>query len=94
METYQCESEQNFSIDEEMENQDRQKCETSRGSHWDNAFKAFDLKVPSKVPKQQRVDVYWRKIGAIKNDSVQLKYPQLISLDKCVLSICHGNSTP
>ena len=38
------------------------------------------------------MDVYWRKIVTIKNDSGQLKYPQLFRLTKCVLSISHGNS--
>ena len=39
-------------------------------------------------------DVYWSKKGAIKNDSGQLKYPQFISLTKCVLSISYRDSAP
>ena len=39
--------------------------------YWENAFKTFDLRVwLSKVPKQQLIDVYWRKIGAIKMNLV------------------------
>ena len=56
-------------MDEEMENQDKQKGETSR----ENAFKTFDVKELSKIPRQQHRN--WRKVGAIKNDSGQLKYP-------------------
>ena len=66
-------------------------------SYWENVFKTFPKcfqKFPSKVPKQQCTDVYWRKIGAIKNDYGQLKYPQLLSLAKFVLSISHENSVP
>ena len=36
--------------------------------------------------------MYWRKIGAIKSGSGQLKYPQLFSLAKFVFSISHRNS--
>ena len=52
-----------------MENQDKQKGEANRVSYWENAVKVFDLKVPSKVPKQWHIDLHQRKIGAIKNDS-------------------------
>ena len=55
-------------MNEKMENQDKQKAETSR----ENAFKAFDVKVLSKISRQQHRN--WRKIDAIKNDSGQLKY--------------------
>ena len=37
---------------------------------------------------------YWKKIGTIKKDSGQLKYPQLFSLAIFVLSISHRNSVP
>ena len=77
-----------------MENQDKQKGEANRVSYWENAVKDFDLKVPSKVPKQQRIDLCQRKIVTIKNDSGQLKYPQLFSLANCLFSISHGNSVP
>ena len=54
-----------------MKNQDKEKGETSTVNYWGNAFKAFDIKIPSSVAKQQCIDAYWR--GAIKNDFAQLK---------------------
>ena len=65
-----------------------------RGSYWEDAFKAFDLKIPFNIPKQQRIDIYRRKVGAIKDESGKMKYPQLFCLVKCMLSISHGNSVP
>ena len=67
---------------------------TIRVSYWENAFKAFVLNFSSKIPKQPCIDVCWRKIGAIKKDSVQLKYTQLLNLAKCVLSTSHRKSVP
>ena len=73
---YQCESELNVSTNEEIRNQDKHKGEANRVSYLENTFKAFDLKVPSKLPKQHRMDVFRRKICAIKDDYGSLKYPQ------------------
>ena len=47
MEIYHSESKPNVSIDEEMKNQDKEKGETSTVNYWENAFKAFDIKIPS-----------------------------------------------
>ena len=68
---YHSESKPNVSIDEEMKNQDKEKGETSTVNYWENAFKAFDIKIPSQIAKKQGIDAYWR--GAIKIDFVQLK---------------------
>ena len=42
----------------------------------------------------KRIDEYWKSVGKMKDESGQLKYPQLFALVKCVLSISHGNSIP
>ena len=40
------------------------------------------------------MDTYWKVIGNLRDDKGTLKYPQLFSLVKSVLSLSHGNSTP
>ena len=65
-----------------------------RGSYWEDAFKAFDLKIPFNIPKQQRIDIYWRKVCAFEDELGKMKYPQLFHIVKCVLSISHGKSVP
>ena len=82
---YQCESEQNLLVEDKAdigvpENR-------IRGRYWEDAFKAFDLKIPFNIPKQQRIVIYWRKVGAIEDESGKMKYPQLFLLVKCMLSI-------
>ena len=42
----------------------------------------------------KRIDEYWKSVGKMKDEKGQLKYPQLLALVKCVLSISHGNSIP
>ena len=44
--------------------------------------------------KYKRIDHYWNKIGKILDEDRSLKYPQLFSLVKCILSLSHGNSSP
>ena len=89
---YQCESEQNLLVEDKPDIDVPEN--RIRGSYWEDAFKAFDLKIPFNIPKQQRIDIYWRKVGAIEDESGKMKYPQLFRLVKCVLSISHGNSVP
>lgn len=45
-----------------------------------------------KLPKLERIDTYWGKIGSIKDDSDHLKYLQLFALVKYVSCISHSNS--
>ena len=89
---YQCESEQNLLVEDKPDIDVPEN--RIRGSYWEDAFKAFDLKIPFNIPKQQCIDIYWRKVGAIEDELGKMKYPQLFRLVKCVLSISHGNSVP
>ena len=91
---YQCESYGNVTVDEVLPETLKSVKETSKVSYEENAFKAFGLNIPTKLPKQERIDTYWEKIGSMKDDSGHLKYLQLFSLVKCVLSISHSNSIP
>ena len=91
---YQCESHGNVTVDEVLPETLKSAKETSKVSYEENALKAFGLNAPTKLPKQECIDTCWEKIGSIKDDSGHLKYLQLFSLIKCVLSISHGNSIP
>ena len=45
--------------------------------------------------KYVRIDQYWSKIGEMTDDeNGSYKYPQLVALIKCVLSLRHGNAVP
>ena len=71
---YQCESDENVTVDEVLlENHESVK-ETSKVSYWGNAFKTFGLNAPTKLPKHKCIDRYWGKIGSIKDDPGHLKY--------------------
>ena len=89
---YQCESEQNLLVEDKPDIDVPES--RIRGSYWEDAFKAFDRKIPFNIPKQQRIDIYWRKVDAIEDKSGKMKYPQLFRLVKCVLNISHSNSVP
>ena len=86
----QCESEQNLLAEDKPDIDVPEN--RIRGSYWEDAFKAFDLKIPFNIPKQQLIDISWRNVGPIEDESVKMKYPQLFRLVKCVLSISHDNS--
>ena len=92
MEAYECESEQNLLVEDKPDIDVPEN--RIRGSYWEDAFKAFDLKIPFNIPMQQRIDIYWRKVGVTEDESGKMKYPQLFHLVKCVLSISHHNSVP
>ena len=89
---YQCQSEQNLLVEDKPDIDVPEN--RIRGSYWEDVYKAFDLKIPFNIPKQQRIDIYWRKVGAIEDELGKMKYTQLFRLVKCVLSISHSNSVP
>ena len=64
-------------------------------SYWEQALEKCELNPVDKNPsKYKRSDHYWNKIGEILDEDGSLKYPQLFSLVKCILSLSHGNSSP
>ena len=91
---FQSESDENATVDEVLQENPESVKETSKVSYWENAFKAFGLNVPTKLNKHECIDTYRGKIGSIEGDSDHLKYPQLFTFVKCVLSISHCNSIP
>ena len=40
------------------------------------------------------MDKFWQKVGIIADSDGSFKYPQLLVLMKCVLSLSHGNAMP
>ena len=78
---YRCEAEKNVSTNKERENRTNKRLKQVR-------------LVTGRMLSKLLIFWYWKKIGTIKNDSGQLKYPQLSSLAKFVLSIGHRNSVP
>ena len=40
------------------------------------------------------MDKFWQKVGIIADSDCSFKYPQLLVLMKCVLSLSHGNAMP
>ena len=64
-------------------------------SYWSDVEKGWiGDSVSSDKPKQLPIDQYWHKVGTMKNDDRTPKYPQLLALVKCCLSLFHGNATP
>ena len=65
-----------------------------RQSYWPKALQDCGLK-PSQLPSSyKRIDHFWSKIGALQNEHGVVKYPQLFSLIRIVLSLSHGNACP
>ena len=65
-------------------------------SYWAraNVECGIDAKLPpAPWSKYQRIDLFWGKVGELVDDFGAKKYPQLVALVKCVLSLSHGNST-
>ena len=91
---YQCELVENVTVDEVLPENPESVKETSKVSYQENTFKDFVLNVPTKLPKHEHIDIYWGKIGSIKDGSGHLKYLQLFALVKCVISISRSNSIP
>ena len=42
----------------------------------------------------KRIDDFWEKVDFLRDEKGYQKYPQLVALRNCVLSLSHGNGTP
>ena len=82
-----------YLVDEKNE---KKKNNRKSNSYWEYALKMCGLYTDVEVPSSKfvRVDQYWRTIGEMTNESGALKYPQLFSLAKTILSLSHGNAVP
>ena len=70
-------------------------CKPTQNSNWKAALEAFEIENPEvDTANLKRIAEYWKAVGKMKDESGQLKYPQLFALVKCVMSISHGNSAP
>ena len=75
---------------ENNEGVSRDKCQI----YWPQALQDCGLK-PTQLPSSyKRIDHFWSKIGALHNEHGVVKYPQLFSLIRIVLSLSHGNAYP
>ena len=65
-------------------------------SYWAHASEecGIDPPVQPAWSKYRRIDEFWAKVEEIVDDFGAKKYPQLVTLVKCVLSLSHGNATP
>ena len=59
----QYELDENVTVDEVLLENPESVKKTSKISYCENAFKAFDLNVPTTLPKHGSIDTYWGKIG-------------------------------
>ena len=66
----------------------------NQNSYWKEVESEFGLESQNLLKYYKRIDHYWRQINRLRDDKGALKYPELFTLVKCVLSVSHGNSTP
>ena len=89
---------QNEEIPEECYfNQQAEKSTSSRHqeSYWARAQDECGLdSTPTSSSCFIRIDHFWRRIGNLVDEFGAKKYPQLVKLAQCVISVSHGNSTP
>ena len=91
---YQCESIP-LEFFQKPESVSLTESKSTPNSYWKAAFHAFGILTnKDETTSLKRVDEYWKSVGKMKDESGQMKYPQLLALVKCVLSISHGNCIP
>ena len=72
-------------------------CSSSRqqDSYWSRAEEMCGIESSRQIKrKMKRIDDFWGRIDSLTDDTGAKKYPQLVAMIKCVLSLSHGNSTP
>ena len=74
---------------------------SKRENHYQNSYCKYALDycslfVDKDRPKSKyfRVNTYWHAVGQMTNEDSVLKYPQLFTLAKIILSVSHGNVVP
>ena len=88
---YQCESIP-LEFFQKPESLSATESKSTPNSYWKAAFHAFRVETTKdETTNLKRIDEYWKSVGKIKYEKGQLKYPQLLALIKCVLSISHAN---
>ena len=88
---YQCESIP-LEFFQKPESLSATESKSAPNSYWKAAFHAFRIQTTKdETTNLKRIDEYWKSVGKIKYEKGQLKYPQLLALIKCVLSISHAN---
>ena len=66
-------------------------------SYWPRASEECGIDAEPVKPtwsKYRRIDEFWGKVEELDDHFGAKKYPQLVTLVKCVLSLSHGNTTP
>ena len=72
-----------------------QNSQSRQPSYREQALEKCELNPVDRNPsKYKRIDHYWNKIGDILDEDGSLKYTQLFSPVKCILSFSHSNSSP
>ena len=67
---------------------------TKKDSYWARAGEMCEIESTPFKRNMKRIDDFWEKIDSLRDNKGSQKYPQLVALMKCVLSLSHGNSTP
>lgn len=57
-------------------------------------FRLYQTQTVDMNIEEEKIDLYWTKVGSIKNDNNELIYKELADMVKAVLSISHGNAVP
>ena len=65
-----------------------------KDSYWARAEELCEMESTSVKRNLRRIDDFWEKVDSLMSEKGFEKYPQLVFLIKCVLSLSHGNSTP
>ena len=66
-------------------------------SYWARAREECGIDAQPAQPawtKYRRIDEFWGKVEELVDNFGAKKYPQLVTLVKCVVSLSHGNATP
>ena len=65
-----------------------------KDSLWARAEELCGIESTSVKRNMRRIDDFGEKVDSLMSKKGCQKYPQLVVLTKCVLSLSHGNSTP
>lgn len=66
----------------------------AKQGYWAEAYKLCGLEEPDTRSVYKRADYYWSKVGELLDENGNKKYPQLLVLARCALSVTHGNGFP
>lgn len=57
-------------------------------------FRLYQTQTVDMNIEEEKIELYWTKVGCIKNDNNEFLFSDLANMVKAVLSISHGNAVP